>query len=58
MNSARNRYDPVPTAMLAMAAFLLGFLEYSAWKYAGRRAAAVMPMKTDVALAMMSFGMR
>lgn len=55
---ARNRYDRVPAVMLAIAAFLSGFFEYRAWKYAGSNAAAVIPMNTDVALAIMSFGMR
>lgn len=58
MNSAKKRYVTVPPIMLANAAFLQGFLEYKAWKYAGSNAAAVIPMKTDVAFAMMSLGMR
>ena len=58
MNRAKNRYVAVPPTMLANAAFLQGFLEYSAWKYAGSSAAAVIPMKTEVAFAMMSLGIR
>ena len=58
MKSAQNRYTTEPAVMLAAAAFLLGLLEYSACTYAGSRAAAVIPMNRDVALAMISEGMR